>query len=83
VSPELALTPLDLEFDHGPPCFFAAGTRDRLMRSSELAYAELLARGLKVRLELYEDEQHGFFNTTWRDASSRLRDDIVDFLDQL
>jgi acetyl esterase len=82
VGPDLALTPLDLDFDHCPRCLIAAGTRDPLMPSSKLAFEELEQRGARVRMEIYEGEQHGFFNMSWRDASQRLRTDIVDFLDE-
>jgi len=80
VGPELALTPLDLEFDHYPRCLIAAGTRDPLMPSSKLAYERLQGLGGDVRMTLYDDEQHGFFNMSWRDASQRLRADVVTFL---
>jgi len=83
VGPELALTPLDLDFQKAPPCFLAVGTRDRLAESSRLAWQRLSGSGARVRFEIYEGERHGFFNMSWRSNSIRLRSDIVDFLSGL
>jgi acetyl esterase/lipase len=83
IGPEQQLAPMDLAFDSAPPCFLAAGTRDPLGESSQLALARLKEIAPMARLELYEGEQHGFFNMGWRDASQRLRDDIALFLDDL
>ena len=83
VRPELAITPLDLEFERTPPCFLAAGTRDRLAESSRLAAQRLSGAGARVRFETYEGESHGFFNLSWRPQSARLRSDITDFLCEL
>lgn len=80
VPPELALTPMDLEFEHAPPCFLAAGTEDQLCRSSRI-FAERLAAGPgKVVHEEYPGEGHGFFNLGRSKSDARLRDDIVEFL---
>lgn len=81
VGPEGALTPLDLEFDSHPPCFIACGTRDRLAESSRLAHERLKASRGALRFAQYEGEGHGFFSTSWRPNSARLRRDIANFLD--
>ncbi len=83
VGPELALTPLDLQFESYPPCFIAYGTRDRLAESSRLAYERLKESRGRVRLAKYDGESHGFFNMGWRKNCARLKHDISNFLESL
>lgn len=80
VGPELALTPMDLEFDHFPPSFVLAGTKDALCRSTELCAAFLEEREGIVHEKLYPGEGHGFFNMSWRPAAQELRRDMLAFL---
>jgi acetyl esterase len=81
VGPELALCPLDLEIEHAPPTFLAAGTRDPLAESSRLAHAFLARAGCPVELREYPGERHGFFNQGWRANAARLRADVGAFLE--
>jgi acetyl esterase/lipase len=83
VGPEAALTPLDLGFQDHPPCLLAVGTADPLARSSRIAYEQMKKGPGSVQLEVYEGEQHGFFNMSWRRAAKTVRADLLDFLDGL
>lgn len=81
VGPELAITPLDLEFAAAPPSFLAAGTEDQLCRSSQL-FARRLASGPgKVVHKEYPGEGHGFFNIGRSKSDAQLRSDIFEFLE--
>ncbi len=81
VGPELCLTPMDVEFTARPPCLLAIGTADPLADSSRIAHARLRENPERVELIEYPGERHGFFNTSWRPASRKLRTDVVRFLD--
>jgi len=80
VGPELAITPVDLQFDRHPPCLLAIGTKDPLAESSRIAFERLYRNDGRMRLLEYEGEQHGFLNLGWRPNSQKLRHDIIDFL---
>lgn len=80
VTPDLAITPMDLKFDSIPPCYLVAGTEDQLCDSTRLFAERLEGRSSEVMLEIFEGEQHGFFNLSWRPASQRMRGQIVEFL---
>ncbi len=80
VGADLALTPMDLQFDRHPPSFLSAGTADPLCESSQIC-AQRLREGSGVVLHKeYDGEQHGFFNMDWRPAATELRSDILGFL---
>jgi len=87
VGPESAITPMDLlnggllTGDH-PPCFLAAAGRDPLAESTRVTHDALQALGGDVRMQMYEGEAHGFFNQWWREPASRLRRDVLSFLDE-
>ena len=81
VGRELALTPLDLDFEIAPPTLLAVGTEDPLRRSSQL-FAERLRKGTsRVVHEEYAGEAHGFFNLGRSKSDAQLRADIYDFLE--
>jgi acetyl esterase len=83
VDPDLAVTPMDLEFDAAPPSFLCAGTEDPLCRSSRL-FAERLAAGPgKVVHREYSGEGHGFFNLGRSTHDAELREDVLAFLDSV
>ncbi len=61
-----------------PPTFLAAGSKDKLLRSSKL-YAEHLRKAFKqVDFTIYEEADHGFFN--FGTKSDELGHDILNFL---
>jgi len=80
VGPELAITPVDLKFDHHPPCLITIGTKDQLAESSRIAFDRLYRNDGRMRLIEYEGEGHGFLNFAGRPNSQKLRRDIIDFL---
>ncbi|MBW2361948.1 MAG: alpha/beta hydrolase [Deltaproteobacteria bacterium] len=81
VGPELAITPMDLEFEAAPPSFLCAGTEDQLCRSSRL-FAERLASGSgKVVHKEYAGEGHGFFNGGRTKSDDQLNADVLEFLE--
>jgi acetyl esterase/lipase len=81
VGPELAITPMDLDFTAAPPTLLAVGTEDQLHRSS-LIFAERLAAGPgKVVLKEYPGEGHAFFNLGKTHSDDELGADILEFLD--
>jgi acetyl esterase len=80
IGPELAVTPMDLEFDRLPPTFIAVGSKDQLADSSRLCSEHLRKRFQHIDYEVYPGEAHGFFNRPGRPASKQLRSDILDFL---
>lgn len=80
VGRELAITPMDLDFDVAPPTLLTVGTEDPLLRSSRI-FAERLGRGSgKVLLREYPGEGHGFFNLGRTKSAERMNVDILDFL---
>lgn len=81
VGPELRITPMDLEFDAHPPCLLIAGSRDRLSESTRICAKRLEAGPGIVSSKIYEGEPHGFFNMSWRRASSELKNDVLAFLE--
>ncbi|MBW2293188.1 MAG: alpha/beta hydrolase, partial [Deltaproteobacteria bacterium] len=80
VTPALAITPMDLKFDSVPPCYLVAGTEDQLCESTKLFAERLEGSSSEVMLEIYEGEQHGFFNLSWRPASQEMRGQVTEFL---
>lgn len=81
VGPELAITPMDLDFSDAPPSLLTVGTEDELLRSSRL-FAERLGSGTgKVRLIEYPGEGHAFFNFGRTKSAEQMNADILDFLE--
>jgi acetyl esterase len=81
VGPELSITPMDLEFEAHPPSFLIAGSKDRLGESTRICAKRLEAGPGIVASKIYEGEPHGFFNMSWRPASSELKGDVLAFLE--
>jgi acetyl esterase len=81
VGPDLAITPLDLDFDGHPPSFLIAGEKDRLCESTRLCAERLAARSGTVSSKIYAGEIHGFFNMTWRPRYAELKTDVLEFLE--
>jgi len=80
VGPEIAITPMDLDFETAPPTLLTVGTEDQLLRSSRI-FAERLGAGVgKVRLIEYPGEGHGFFNFGKTKSDQQMNADILDFL---
>lgn len=83
VGPELAITPMDLDFDTAPPSFICAGTKDPLCRSSRI-FAERLAAGPgNVVHKEYQGERHGFFVFGSSRSAPQLNADILEFLESV
>lgn len=81
VGPEIAITPMDLDFTDAPPSLLTVGTEDPLLRSSRL-FAERLGAGTgKVRLIEYPGEGHGFFNFGRTNSAAQMNSDILEFLE--
>lgn len=80
VGPQLAVTPMDLDFATLPPTFIVAGSKDQLAESSRLCADSLKSRFDSVSYKVYPGEAHGFFNRSARPASQELRADIIEFL---
>lgn len=80
VGPELAVTPMDLDFKQMPPTFIVAGSKDQLARSSQICAEAFGKRFDSVAYKVYPGEAHGFFNRSKRPASQELRGDILEFL---
>ncbi len=83
VGPELAITPMDLAFEKCPPTFIAAASKDPLAESSAICRDRFLAENREFVYELYEGENHGFFNRPGREATRQLKSDVLDFLEGL
>jgi acetyl esterase/lipase len=80
VDPDLAITPMDLDFTSAPPSLLTVGTEDPLLRSSRL-FAERLTKGSsRVVLKEYSGEGHGFFNLGRSQSAEQMNADILDFL---
>jgi len=82
VPPDLAITPMDLKFDVVPPCYLVAGSEDQLCDSTKRFAERLEGSANEVMLEIYEGEQHGFFNMSWREASQKMRAQVAAFLER-
>ena len=80
VGKELAVTPMDVEFEALPPTFITAGSKDQLAESSRICAEALQKRFEAVEYQVYPGEAHGFFNRSSRPQSQKLRSDILDFL---
>lgn len=81
VGPELAITPMDLEFDSAPPSLLTVGTEDQLLRSSRIFADRLSAGQGRVVLREYVGEGHGFFNLGRSKADVQMNADILAFLE--
>lgn len=79
IAPEKAITPMDLAWDHHPPCFLGVGDVDFLHDSSELYAHELGSRGIPVTHKIYPGAPHGFLNISHRETPV-LKQDVLDFL---
>lgn len=80
VGPELAFTPMDLEFEAHPPSFLAVGSRDRLCESTRILAKRLEGGSSTVVSKIYEGEIHGFFSMSWRPCYAELKTDVLAFL---
>ena len=80
---QLALTPMDLEFEAAPASFLAVGSEDQLCRSSRLFSERLAAGPGKAVYKEYPGEGHGFFNVGRTRCDAELRRDILEFLDSI
>ncbi len=80
VAPDLAITPMDLEFDSAPAFYLIAGTDDQLCDSTRIFAKRLTGSANEVALKIFEGERHGFFNLSWRPASQQLRGEVLEFL---
>jgi acetyl esterase/lipase len=83
VGPELAITPMDLAFENCPPTFIAAASKDPLAESSAICRDRFAAENREFVYELYEGENHGFFNRPGREATRQLKSDVLNFLEGL
>ncbi len=82
ISPEHAITPMDLDWHRHPPCFLGVGDIDFLFASSERYALELQKRGVPMTHKIYPGAPHGFFN--FRHAQTpALKQDILEFLEGL
>jgi acetyl esterase len=79
IAPEKAITPMDLEWKHHPPCFLGVGDIDFLHDSSELYARELENRGIPVTHKIYPGAPHGFFNMR-HEQTPALKRDVLGFL---
>lgn len=79
VSPEKAITPMDLNWVKHPRCFLGVGDRDFIFESSERYASELESRGIPFTQKIYPSTPHGFFNF-FHEQRPALRKDVVDFL---
>jgi len=79
IAPEKAITPMDLDWKHHPPCFLGGGDIDFLRDSSVLYARELGRRGIPAEHKVYPAAPHGFFNM--RHAQTPvLKQDVLQFL---
>jgi acetyl esterase/lipase len=81
VGPELAITPMDLDFERHPPSFLVAGECDRLCESTRLCASRLAAGSGTVSSKIYPGEIHGFFSMSWRPHYADLKADVLDFVE--
>ncbi len=81
VEPDLAITPMDLDFESHPPSFLIAGENDRLCESTRLCAARLAAGSGTVSSKIYPGEIHGFFSMPWRPHYAELKADVLKFVE--
>jgi len=61
--PPVPVAPMDLlTFDHLPPVFIVAGSKDSLQTVSKNYYEHLRKQFTQVEFKLYEGGKHGFFS---------------------
>lgn len=80
VGPELAITPMDLEFDSIPPLYLCGASKDPLCESTRIFAERVKGCAREVQVEIFEGEQHGFFNLAGREASQELRRQMLSFM---
>ena len=80
VGPELAITPMDLDFESAPPSLLTVGTKDPLLRSSRLFAERLGSASAKVELIEYPGEGHGFFNLGTSKSDAQMNEDVLRFI---
>jgi acetyl esterase/lipase len=80
ISPEKAITPMDLDWQDHPPCFLGVGDIDFLRDSSDLYAGELGRRGIVFEHKIYPGAPHGFFNMRHAQTPG-LKRDVLSFLD--
>lgn len=79
ISPEKAITPMDLDWKNHPPCFLGVGDIDFLHDSSDLYTKELKDRGIRVVHKVYPRAPHGFFNMHHKQTPV-LKQHVLEFL---
>jgi len=80
VGPDLAITPMDLDFESHPPSFLIAGEKDRLCESTRLCASRLAQGTGAVSSKIYAGEIHGFFSMSWRPHYAELKIDVLKFV---
>lgn len=80
VDQEQPITPMDMVWDHHPPCFQAVGSRDFLIQSVKDYHAHIDAKGAAADMKIYEDASHGFLNNPDRPQTAELKQDVLAFL---
>ena len=76
--PPIPVAPMDLQtFEHLPPVYIAAGSKDKLQRVSKDYADHLRTRFSNVEFKEYEGGKHGFFSAGA--GSEELMSDLLDF----
>lgn len=81
VTPENAITPMDVEFEDCPPSFLIAGANDRLADGTRALSRRLERMPVESTCRIYDGEIHGFFSMPWRPGYAEARRDIFEFLE--
>ena len=82
VDPSQPITPMDMVWDHHPPCFQAVGTKDFLIQSVIDYHAHIDSKGVPAEMKIYEGANHGFLNNPDRKETAELKKDVLKFLEQ-
>ena len=82
VNPAEPVTPMDMDWDHHPPCFQAVGTKDFLVQSVIDYHSHIRARGVPADVKIYDDANHGFLNNPDRPQTAELKRDVLAFLER-
>jgi len=83
LTPQNTFMPIDLKFQEFPHTLLLCGTVDEL-HNTNMNYYEFLKKknSEKVKIIVYEGEEHGLLNRYWRPNAKKLLSDIIAFLDK-
>ena len=80
---DLRITPLDYKWQNVPPMYLAAAEKDPLTKSSKLANTYFKQTCKKLDFKTYPGVFHGFYEEPKKNESTKMKRDIVEFMESI